>query len=42
MGGTCQQGCEHGVPKVTSRGPRISATWRWATSPIRTNEPSER
>jgi alkylated DNA repair dioxygenase AlkB len=30
MGGACQAGWEHGVPKVTRAGPRISATWRWA------------
>ena len=30
MGGTCQRAFEHGVPKVISSGPRISATWRWA------------
>jgi alkylated DNA repair dioxygenase AlkB len=42
MGGACQLGWEHGVPKVARAGPRISATWRWATSPIRTNDPGER
>jgi alkylated DNA repair dioxygenase AlkB len=31
MGGACQLGWEHGVPKVARAGPRISATWRWAT-----------
>ena len=31
MGGACQMGWEHGVPKVARAGPRISATWRWAT-----------
>ena len=30
MGGACQAGWEHGVPKVARAGPRISATWRWA------------
>jgi alkylated DNA repair dioxygenase AlkB len=30
MGGACQAGWEHAVPKVTRAGPRISATWRWA------------
>ena len=30
MGGACQRGFEHGVPKVASAGPRISCTWRWA------------
>lgn len=30
MGGACQRGFEHGVPKVTAAGPRISCTWRWA------------
>ena len=33
MGGACQAGWEHGVPKVAHAGPRVSATWRWA-SPI--------
>jgi alkylated DNA repair dioxygenase AlkB len=30
LGGACQVGWEHGVPKVATAGPRISATWRWA------------
>lgn len=30
LGGRCQQDWEHGVPKVRSAGPRISASWRWA------------
>jgi alkylated DNA repair dioxygenase AlkB len=30
MGGTCQREWEHGVPKVASVGPRVSAMWRWA------------
>jgi alkylated DNA repair dioxygenase AlkB len=30
MGGACQRGFEHGVPKVKRAGPRVSATWRWA------------
>ena len=30
MGGACQKGFEHGVPKVKRAGPRVSATWRWA------------
>ncbi len=30
MGGACQRGFEHSVPKVTRAGPRISCTWRWA------------
>jgi len=29
MGGACQRGWEHGVPKVRSAGPRVSVTWRW-------------
>jgi alkylated DNA repair dioxygenase AlkB len=33
MGGACQAGWEHGVPKVARAGPRISATWRWARPP---------
>lgn len=30
MGGACQLRWEHGVPKVASSGPRISASVRWA------------
>ena len=30
MGGACQAGWNHGVPKVKRAGPRISTTWRWA------------
>lgn len=30
MGGACQLGWEHAVPKVASAGPRISASVRWA------------
>ena len=33
MGGTCQRLYQHAVPKVVRAGPRISATWRWATRP---------
>ena len=33
MGGACQQGFEHGVPKVAHAGPRISVTYRWARRP---------
>ena len=33
MGGACQQGFEHGVPKVVHAGPRISVTYRWARRP---------
>jgi len=33
MGGTCQREWEHGVPKVASAGPRVSAMWRWAPHP---------
>jgi len=29
MGGHCQTGWYHGVPKVRHCGPRLSATWRW-------------
>jgi alkylated DNA repair dioxygenase AlkB len=39
MGGTCQREWEHGVPKVASAGPRISAMWRWAQHPA-TEEPA--
>lgn len=28
MGGRCQADWEHGVPKVASAGPRVSASWR--------------
>jgi alkylated DNA repair dioxygenase AlkB len=31
MGGRTQVNWEHGVPKVKSAGPRISATWRWSS-----------
>jgi alkylated DNA repair dioxygenase AlkB len=31
MGGRCQRDWEHGVPKLASCGPRISATWRWSS-----------
>jgi alkylated DNA repair dioxygenase AlkB len=31
MGGKTQMDWEHGVPKVTRAGPRISATWRWSS-----------
>jgi alkylated DNA repair dioxygenase AlkB len=30
MGGRCQQDWYHAVPKVSSCGPRVSVTWRWA------------
>jgi len=30
MGGACQVGFEHGIPKVVHAGPRISVTYRWA------------
>jgi alkylated DNA repair dioxygenase AlkB len=33
MGGACQAGWNHGVPKVKRAGPRISTTWRWARHP---------
>jgi alkylated DNA repair dioxygenase AlkB len=33
MGGACQQGFEHGVPKVAHAGPRVSVTYRWARRP---------
>jgi alkylated DNA repair dioxygenase AlkB len=32
MGGACQLGWEHAVPKVAHAGPRVSASWRWARS----------
>lgn len=31
MGGRTQRDWEHGVPKVATAGPRISATWRWSS-----------
>jgi len=31
MGGACQAGFEHGIPKVVHAGPRISASYRWAS-----------
>ena len=31
MGGACQRDWEHTVPKIARSGPRISASWRWAT-----------
>ena len=33
MGGACQLRWEHGVPKVSAAGPRISASIRWAPAP---------
>jgi alkylated DNA repair dioxygenase AlkB len=33
MGGACQALFEHGVPKIASCGPRISASWRWVGQP---------
>jgi alkylated DNA repair dioxygenase AlkB len=32
MGGACQAGFEHGIPKVVHAGPRISASYRWSSS----------
>lgn len=34
MGGRCQRGWEHGVPKVKRADPRISASWRWSPRPV--------
>jgi molybdopterin-guanine dinucleotide biosynthesis protein A/alkylated DNA repair dioxygenase AlkB len=31
MGGACQAYFEHAVPKVAASGPRVSASWRWAS-----------
>ena len=39
MGGRCQRDWEHGVPKVSSSGPRISATWRWASKAGKPEQP---
>ena len=33
MGGRCQRGWEHSVPKVARAGPRVSVTWRAFTPP---------
>jgi alkylated DNA repair dioxygenase AlkB len=30
MGGACQMGWEHAVPKSKYSGPRISCSWRWS------------
>lgn len=35
MGGACQRDWEHSVPKSARAGPRISVSWRWATSAAR-------
>lgn len=32
MGGACQMGWEHSVPKVKHAGPRISCSWRWTNT----------
>ncbi len=32
MGGACQMGWEHSVPKTRSAGPRISCSWRWSAA----------
>jgi alkylated DNA repair dioxygenase AlkB len=34
MGGACQAGFEHAVPKVAHAGPRISASYRWASEAL--------
>ena len=31
MGGACQRGFAHGIPKIAHAGPRISASFRWAS-----------
>jgi alkylated DNA repair dioxygenase AlkB len=31
MGGACQAGFEHGIPKIVHADPRISASYRWAS-----------
>ena len=33
MGGAAQRDWEHSVPKTSRCGPRVSASWRWTTSP---------
>ena len=33
LGGACQRDWEHGVPKVTRCGPRLSVSWRWSAQP---------
>lgn len=39
MGGRCQADWLHGVPKVESCGPKISAVWRWTAREGRPVEP---
>jgi alkylated DNA repair dioxygenase AlkB len=34
MGGACQMGWEHAVPKTTGCGPRVSCSWRWSPAQI--------
>ena len=38
MGGACQVGYEHGIPKVAHAGPRISASYRWSSKRGRPEE----
>jgi alkylated DNA repair dioxygenase AlkB len=38
MGGACQIGWEHSVPKKRSSGPRISCSWRWCRPPKRAKD----
>lgn len=40
MGGRCQADWLHGVPKVESCGPKISAVWRWTARLGRPVEPA--
>ena len=41
MGGACQIGWEHSVPKAQHAGPRISCSWRWTKNePPSTTEPA--
>jgi alkylated DNA repair dioxygenase AlkB len=40
MGGACQMGWEHNVPKVRHAGPRISCSWRWMRPSPASSAPS--
>jgi alkylated DNA repair dioxygenase AlkB len=39
MGGTCQVGYEHGIPKIARCGPRISLSYRWSSRSGRPEAP---
>jgi len=40
MGGRCQADWRHGVPKLESCGPKISAVWRWTAREGRPVDPA--